>query len=162
MHFKHEQSQVDTLDSHVTIGTIQQTEGTANVLWVDRHNSRHAASPTVILRLMETRWKTLALSPWNLIRWIKPKFMNNLDIKFWRIFIELAPYTCNWLYAYCLPQFAGGPLDLEALGLSLYSLLVNPAMKMRCRQGETTRRNCFNVPHKTFAVFSYFANIRNS
>jgi len=27
-----------------------------------------------------------------------------------------------------LPQFVGGPLDLEALGLSLYSLLVNPVL----------------------------------
>ena len=29
-----------------------------------------------------------------------------------------------------LPQFAGDPLDLEALGVSLYSLLVNPALHM--------------------------------
>jgi len=28
----------------------------------------------------------------------------------------------------CVPQFVGGPLDLEALGLSLYSLWVNRAL----------------------------------
>jgi len=28
-----------------------------------------------------------------------------------------------------LPQFVEGPLDLEALGLSLYSLLVNPTLR---------------------------------
>ena len=50
---------------HVAIGTIQQTQDAASVLWVYRHNSWHAAWPTVILRFtrMETRWKTLALSP---------------------------------------------------------------------------------------------------
>ena len=38
------------------------------MLWVYRHNSRHAAWPTVILRLIATRWKTPALSTQNLIR----------------------------------------------------------------------------------------------
>jgi len=36
VHFKHEQPQVLSPDSHVTIGTIQQTEEAANVLWVYR------------------------------------------------------------------------------------------------------------------------------
>jgi len=43
---------------------------------VYRHNSRHAAWPTVILRFVETRWKTRALSIRNLIWWIKLDFMN--------------------------------------------------------------------------------------
>jgi len=50
-------------------GTIQQTEDAVNVLQVYRHNSRPAAWPewpTVILRFMETRLKTLALSTRNL------------------------------------------------------------------------------------------------
>jgi len=46
----------------VTIGTIQKTQDAASGLWVYRPNSWHAAWPTVILRFMETRWKTLALS----------------------------------------------------------------------------------------------------
>jgi len=33
MHFKHEWSQVLSPDSHVTMGTIQQTEKAANMLW---------------------------------------------------------------------------------------------------------------------------------
>ena len=49
-----------------------------------------ATLQTVILRLMETHWKTLVLSTRNLSRWITLNFMNNnYDIKFWRIFIEL-------------------------------------------------------------------------
>jgi len=65
VHFKHVQPQVLLIESHVAIGTIQQTQDAASVLWVYRHNSRHAAWPTVILRFtrMETGWKTLALSP---------------------------------------------------------------------------------------------------
>jgi len=63
VHFKHEQSQVLLIESHVTIGTIQQTQDAASVLWVYRHNCWRAAWPTVLLRFMETRWKTLALSP---------------------------------------------------------------------------------------------------
>jgi len=51
------------IESHVTIGTIQQTQDAASVLWVYRHNNWHAAWPTDILRFMEIRWKTLALSP---------------------------------------------------------------------------------------------------
>jgi len=51
------------IESSVTIGTIQQTQDAASVLRVYRHNRWHAAWPTVILRFMETRWKTLALSP---------------------------------------------------------------------------------------------------
>jgi len=50
VHFKHKQSQVLSPDSHVTIGTIQQMQDAANVHWVCRHNSRHAAWPTVVLR----------------------------------------------------------------------------------------------------------------
>jgi len=62
VHLKHEQPQVLWMESNVTIGTIQQTQDAASVLWVYRHNSWHAAWPTVILRLMETRWKSLSLS----------------------------------------------------------------------------------------------------
>jgi len=61
--FKHEHPQVLLIESHVTIGTIQQTQDAASVFWAYRLNSWHAAWPTVILRFMETRWKTLALSP---------------------------------------------------------------------------------------------------
>jgi len=43
VHFKHEQPQVLLLESHVKIGTIQQTQDAANVLWVHRHNSWHAS-----------------------------------------------------------------------------------------------------------------------
>ena len=73
---QYEQPQVLSPDSHVTFGTIQQTQDAVNVLWVYRHNSRHAAWPTVILGFMETRWKTLALSTQNLNRWIKLTFMD--------------------------------------------------------------------------------------
>jgi len=62
VHFKHEQPQVLLIESHVAISTIKQTQDAASVLWVCRHNSWQAAWPTVILRFMETRWKTLALS----------------------------------------------------------------------------------------------------
>jgi len=43
VHFKHEQRQVLLMESHITIGTIQQTQNAASVLWVYRHNSWHAA-----------------------------------------------------------------------------------------------------------------------
>jgi len=36
------------IESHVTIGTIQQTQDAASVLWVYRHNSCHAARPVVL------------------------------------------------------------------------------------------------------------------
>jgi len=63
--FKHEQPQVLFMESHVTIGTIQQTQDAASVLWVYRHNSWHAAWSTVMLMFifMGTRWNTLAWSP---------------------------------------------------------------------------------------------------
>jgi len=67
VHFKHKQTQVLSPDLHVTIGTIQQTQDAAKVRGVYRHNNWHVAWPTVILRFMETRWKTLALSPLNLV-----------------------------------------------------------------------------------------------
>jgi len=67
VHFKPEQSQFLSPDLHVTIGTIQQTQEAAIVLWVYGHNSRHAPWPAVMLRFMETRWKILALSTRNLI-----------------------------------------------------------------------------------------------
>jgi len=59
VHFKHEQPQVLFIEPHVKIGTIQQTQDAASVLCV----YRHAAWPTVMFRIMETHWKTLALSP---------------------------------------------------------------------------------------------------
>ena len=77
MHFKHEQPQVPLPDSLVTIRTIQQMQDAASVLCVYRQSSRHAAWPTVILRFVEICWKTLELSPRNLIGWMKLSFMNN-------------------------------------------------------------------------------------
>jgi len=62
LHFKHEQSQVLSPDSHVTIGTIKQIQDAANVHWVHLHNSRHATWPMVTLRFIIIRWKTMALS----------------------------------------------------------------------------------------------------
>jgi len=57
----------------------------------------------------------------------KTKFKNHLDINCWRIYIELIIYnTGNWLYAY--HKLLEAPLELEALGLSLHTLLVNPAL----------------------------------
>ena len=59
--------------------------------------SRHAAWPTVILKFMKTRGKTLALSTQNLIKCKKRK----TKIVDKCIFIELIIYSNgNWLYAY--------------------------------------------------------------
>jgi len=73
VHFKHEQPQVLSPDSHVTLGTIQQTQDATCLHWVYRHTNRHAA--TVVLKFMETHWRTLdlleALSKRNLVGWIK-------------------------------------------------------------------------------------------
>jgi len=77
VHFKREQSQVLSPDSHVAVGTIHQAQDAANMLSIWRHYCRHVAWPTVILRFMKTRLKTQALLPRNLISWIKPNFMNN-------------------------------------------------------------------------------------
>ena len=41
VHFKHEQPQVLLIESYITIGTIQQTQDAASVLWVYRRNSWH-------------------------------------------------------------------------------------------------------------------------
>jgi len=60
----------------MTIDTIHQTQEAVKVLWVYLHYSRHAAWPTVILRFMKARWKTLALSTQNLIKWMKTKNKN--------------------------------------------------------------------------------------
>jgi len=46
--------------------TIHQTQDVVKVHWVRRHYSRHAPWPTVILKFVKTRWKTLALSTQNL------------------------------------------------------------------------------------------------
>jgi len=90
-------------------------------LWVCRRNSRHAAWPTVILRFMETRWKTLALPRRNLIRWKNSiTFLTNFDR------IDHIPEIDSTLNAY--HNLLETPLDLEALDLSLHSLLVNPAL----------------------------------
>jgi len=62
VHFKHNIHKFFFIESNVIIGTIQQTQEAANVLWVYRHNRWHAAWPTLILKFMETRWKALALS----------------------------------------------------------------------------------------------------
>jgi len=50
------------IKSHVTTGTIEQTQDAANVLWVYRHNRWHATWPTVVLIFRKDRWNTLALS----------------------------------------------------------------------------------------------------
>jgi len=71
VHFKREQPQVLSPESHVAIGTIRQTQDAANVICVYRHNSWYAAWPTVILRFMETHWETLGLSTRNQTGWIK-------------------------------------------------------------------------------------------
>ena len=98
------------------------------MLCVYRHNSRHAAWPTIILRFMEICWKTLALSPRNLNGWIKLNLLNNLDIKFSWIFIEMIIYRqCTLRVAY--HSLLEPPLGVEALGFSLYSLFVNTALR---------------------------------
>ena len=99
--FKHDQPQV--------LWPEQSTPFTerSHVLWLWRHNSRHTAWPTVILRFMETRWMALASSTRNLIRWIILNFMNNEDVKFWRIFTKA---IINRQLTLCTPQFAGDPL----------------------------------------------------
>jgi len=66
MHFKQEQPLVLSPNSHVQSVRCSKHR-TTNVLWLYRHNSRHAAWPTVILRFIATRWKTQALSTQNLI-----------------------------------------------------------------------------------------------
>jgi len=63
VHFKHEHSQVLLIESNVTIGTIKQMQDAASALWLYRRNRWHKAWPTVIMRFIETCWKTLALSP---------------------------------------------------------------------------------------------------
>ena len=77
---------------------------------------------------MEICWKTQALSLRNLNGCIKLSFMNNPDINFSWIFIEMIIYRNVTYSIRSLPQFVGDPLDLEAL-LSLYSLLVNTALR---------------------------------
>jgi len=52
VHIIHEHPQALLKESHITIGTIQQTQDIASVLLVYGHNSWHAAWPTVILRFM--------------------------------------------------------------------------------------------------------------
>jgi len=51
------------MESHITIGTMQQTQDAASALWVYRHNSCHATWPTVMLTFMGSRWNTQAWSP---------------------------------------------------------------------------------------------------
>ena len=67
MHFKHQQPQVQP-DSLATVGTIQQTQPTC-FEYIDRHNSQ--LDQRSYWDSMETRWKTLALSTRNFIKWIK-------------------------------------------------------------------------------------------
>ena len=54
-------------------------------------NRRMRVYPTVILRIMEPRWKTGIITR-NLICWIKLNFMNEKGIHFWRMFIETIIY----------------------------------------------------------------------
>jgi len=51
---------ISNMNSHKFFDRITRQDA-GSVLWVYRHNSWHAAWPTVILRFMETRWRTLAL-----------------------------------------------------------------------------------------------------
>jgi len=48
VHIKHNQPQVLSSDSHLTIDTIHQTQNAANVLGVWRHYSRHSARLVVL------------------------------------------------------------------------------------------------------------------
>jgi len=54
--------------------------------------------------------------------------MNNSDINFSWIFIEM---IINRQFTLCVAYHSllEAPLDIEALGLGLYSLLVNPALR---------------------------------
>jgi len=117
-HFKHEQPQVLSADSLVTIRTIQQTQDAANVLWVGlyRHNSRHAAWPTIILRYMEncfkdsgvitTKSECMNKTKFHEYSW--HKFFMNID---WNDHIP-AMYSMR-----SLPQFVGGLLGCWGPGL---------------------------------------------
>jgi len=50
------------IESHITIGTIQQTQPVCfDFEYID--TSWHTACPTVILKFMETHWKILGLLP---------------------------------------------------------------------------------------------------
>jgi len=62
-----------TRDNRCVSTNTGRSQGALSI-W-HRHNSRHAGK--VILRFMETRWKALALSRRNLMRWITPNSMNN-------------------------------------------------------------------------------------
>jgi len=95
VHFKHEQPLGLLIESHFAIGTIQQTQDAASVLWVYRHNSWHAPWPTVILRFMETLWMALVLSPLksNKTKFREQYLRQNFDeVSEWS-------YTGHWLYA---------------------------------------------------------------
>jgi len=69
VHFKREQPQVLSLDSHETTGTIQQTQDAASnqPAWSISTQYLERGFITVILKFMEIHWKNLALSPRNLI-----------------------------------------------------------------------------------------------
>jgi len=67
MHIKHEQPQVLSPDSHVTIGTIQQTHPTE--LWVWRHNCTHAAWPTDNTDIHGNPLEDTDITNTNLIKW---------------------------------------------------------------------------------------------
>jgi len=57
VHLKHEKPQVLLIESHITIGMIQQRPDVASVLCVSRHCSWHAAWPTVRLK----SWKLVGI-----------------------------------------------------------------------------------------------------
>jgi len=59
------------------------------------------------------------------------RFWRRLESEFFVYFLPIENWyevssATFWLRHWRIPQFAGGPLDLEALGLSLHSLLLNP------------------------------------
>jgi len=72
VHFTHEQSQVISSDSLVTIGTIQQTQ--ACFAYIDTVVGMRLDQPSYCF--MEICWKTLALSLRNLNGSIKLNFTN--------------------------------------------------------------------------------------
>ena len=96
VHFTHEQSQVISPDSLVTIGTIQQTQDAACFAYIDTIVGMRLDQPSY--RFMEICWKNLALSLRHLNGWIKLNIMNNPDVNFHEYLLKWS-YTGNVLYA---------------------------------------------------------------
>ena len=114
VHFKHERPHILSPDSHVTIGTIHQTQDAASVLWVYRHNSRHAA---------RRPWRYCYESWMNKTKFHK-QIRQKIFTKIYRNYHILAITSMRTTVCW------EAPLDLETLGLSLQCLLGNPALCM--------------------------------